>query len=105
MKGIEVQIDAEAINKQVSEAILDSALGKQLESAIDVLFRDYEFTTVLNKAVERELDRILSIKVREAFELPAVQKQVASVVLAKLTDKVMIELAGRAIDYMLRNRD
>lgn len=85
---IEVQIDAEQVNKHVTEAILNSTLGAKLKEAIEKSVNDtssgynrYGLGSVIEEVVKNEVRNVIMELIRTQY-----QHVIEEGVKAKLTE-------------------
>jgi len=90
---IKVDVDAEAVNQMVAQAILDSAIGTRIKQAADKVAREYSLSwqNHIRDAVRREVDRHIRDFVSGEFG-PLIKEKVREY----LTDEVAAELIDKA---------
>lgn len=98
---VELKIDSEAINKQVTEAIINSALGAQLQVEIDKALKEalqgtYNRDNVVKRVLDEELRRII----REVITAGDYQAQLRAKVLVFLADKSTDEIVSKALERL-----
>ena len=96
---IDVKVDAEAVQKMVVAAILNSALGEQVKKEIDKKVRDFcsGYQSGLGNLVGLELQRVVrEVLVEE--KLPELRAFVAE----KVTDHVTEAIFQRAWESFVR---
>lgn len=68
MSGLEIQIEAEQVNKMISDAILKSSIGKQVEEAVEKVVKDIRENSWNTKSwldssirtfIQQELDKVI----------------------------------------------
>jgi hypothetical protein len=100
--GIEVQVDADAVNKMVTDAILDSAIGATLREVVtkkvQELGRSYD--NPIEKAVDREVQLLVSSMVNEKFK-----PMIADRVTALMTDELVSRIATAAWENLIAQFD
>jgi hypothetical protein len=86
--SIKIDVDAEAVNKMVTDAILDSAIGETLRAVVskkvEALSKEY------NNPVELEVDRQIQLIVKDL-----VQEKFKPMIAAKVNELMTEELVGR----------
>lgn len=95
---IKVEIDAEAVNRQVAEAIVNSALGERVEKAVnDALGKGYfSGRDAIKDAIEHEVYEQARRIVREEFT-----EQIKEAVRAKATPELIEDAAQRFLTTSL----
>lgn len=93
--AFEVNIDAEAINKHVADAIIGSAIGAAIKAAIEKEVRalSSSYDNPLQAVIRDEIKRIAA-----SIILNEHQETIAATVREAMTDKVTGEIIGRIID-------
>jgi len=93
MTDVQVLIDAQKIESEVTQAILDSAIGTQLKKSLEKLAEQWKLGSYwqdnLTKIIEKEVNQIIHAKVREAIR-PHLEKNVDHLVTKELLDKLII---------------
>lgn len=105
---LEVKIDQEAVQAQVVQAIMNSAIGANLEKFVNEALlqsKDYHDKRSL---VQRAVDDAVTIEIRKlATEIVTAQRErIKELMLEKMTDEVLEKMAGAAWAVMegkLRN--
>lgn len=101
---IKVNIDAEAINKKVTDSILESAIGERLKEAIesqisDICVDKYNSPSVVTRIVKDIVtDRVRTIITEEKKD------EIEKLVTEKLTEDIMSEIVNNAWDAYFKNR-
>jgi hypothetical protein len=100
--GIEVQVDAEAVNKMVTDAILESAIGKTLREVVEKKVADLgrSYNNPIELAVDREVQVLVSSMVNEKFK-PLIAERVNELV----TEELVTRIAGAAWDSLIAQLD
>lgn len=91
---IRVDIDAEAVNRQVSDAIIKSALGKKLVEAVDNAVRSvvdgsYTSNSIVQSVVREEIRRHIGAILNEEEFSTRVREVVREQLETHLTDTVL----------------
>lgn len=98
---IELKIDPASIEKQVTEAIVASAFGKQLKEAIDSALKNmgssYSWDNQLKKFVEGQMVQI----VRETIETEY-KDAIVTQLRAKLTPELLSGLTDQVVNEAIR---
>jgi hypothetical protein len=93
-----VNIDSSLIESAVTAAIVNSAIGKHIEKAVDELLQK-GYNSPISTAVERViLDTAVKI-VSEEY-----QDKIKEAVRATLTDDLVNEVTRKMFDYMMKER-
>jgi hypothetical protein len=99
--GIEVQIDADAINGAVTQAIVDSMIGEQMKKAINEQLSPppnaYGRQSVVQTTVAIEVQRILQEMLREEPYLGKLRAAIEE----RMTDDVLDKVTGAAMEAFL----
>jgi len=92
MSDVTVLIDAEKIEHEVTQAILDSAIGTQLKKKLEELAEKWKIGAYwddnLKKVIEQEVNQIIRDKVREAIK-PHLEKNIARLVTPHLLNELI----------------
>lgn len=101
---IKVDIDAELINKKVSDSILESAIGTKLKEVIEeqvssICKDSYNSPSVVTKIVKD----IVVQKVREIISEEK-KEEIEKLVTEKLTEDIMADIVNNAWDSYFKNR-
>lgn len=86
--AIEVNVDADAVNKMVTDAILDSAIGKTLREVVEKKVKD--LGSSYNNPIEAAVDREVQLLV-----LKLVQEQFKPLIAARVNELMTEELVSR----------
>lgn len=99
MEPIKVAIDADAINKMVSEAILNSALGDAVKAAIDreVVKVTRAYDNPLDRLVEQEIARLVGQLLRDEYQ-ETLKKQLSAILAERVTSDLICELMYKALN-------
>ena len=99
---VKVDIDAEAINKHVADAIIDSAIGETLREEINNQVKALSkpiYDNPLKKVIEAEISKaIYQIVMKEMSD------DIRKAAREQLTDKILIEFCSKALDAMLEKQ-
>ncbi len=91
MSEVTVLIDAEKIQHEVTQAILDSAIGKQLKKTLEELAKKWNvggyWNNTLTKIVEDEVNSVIRTKVREAI-IPYLETNVPKLITPSLLEEL-----------------
>lgn len=100
--GIEVNVDAAAVNKMVTDAILESAIGATLREVVEKkvaeLGRAYD--NPIEKAVDREVQLLVSSLVNEKF-----RPMIATKVNELMTDEMVSRISQAAWENLVAQFD
>lgn len=100
---LKIDINPEEVNKFVSEAVINSSLGATLKDSVQRIIKDeYRFKQSIDNAVASEVQRLLTIMLRAALELPENQAKIRQAISTKLTDDMLLTLTSNALSYMLQ---
>lgn len=88
-----VDIDPEQINKEVSEAILKSAIGKQLKESIEKEVKNLGglYNNPMDTVIRGEVNKVIKELIAEKY-----QDQIRAEVEKHITDKVVSDITGKA---------
>lgn len=93
MSDVRVVIDAQKIEDEVTQAILDSVIGKKLKEKLEKLAEQWKIGEYwednLEKIIEGEVKLIIHAKVREAIQ-PHLKKNIDHLVTEELLNKLII---------------
>lgn len=100
--GIEVNVDADAVNKMVTDAILESAIGKTLREVVEKKVADLgeSYNNPIELAVDREVQLLVSSMVNEKFK-----PLIASRVTELMTDEMVSRISTAAWESLIDNFD
>lgn len=100
--GIEVNVDADAVNKMVTDAILESAIGKTLREVVEKKVADLSksYNNPIELAVDREVQLLVSSIVHEKF-----QPIIAARVNELLTEEMVTRIATAAWENLIAQFD
>jgi len=96
---VQVHVDAEAVNKMVADAILKSALGKQIEEAIKRQISS--LSTSYNNPLDAEISRMIASIAREQLQAEhgeTIRKRITTALAIKLTDEFIDRVVEKAAD-------
>lgn len=92
--------DPEAINKWIAEAVLESALGKNIRAHAQSVLGNYDF----KRAVEAQIRDIVLAEARSLVEKDeAMLKAIKDKVTEVLTPELITEIAQRATSKLARD--
>ncbi len=100
--GIEVQVDAEAVNKMMTDAILDSAIGKTLREVVEKKVAELgsSYNNPIAAAVDREVQLLVSSIVNEKFK-----PMIAARVQELLTEEMVTRISTAAWENLITQMD
>jgi hypothetical protein len=100
--SIEVNVDAAAVNKMVTDAILDSAIGKTLREVVEKKVADLgkSYNNPIELAVDREVQLLVSSMVNEKFK-PMIAAKVAEL----MTDEMVSRISTAAWENLIAQFD
>jgi len=100
--SIEVHVDADAVNKMVTDAILESAIGKTLREVVEKKVAELgrAYNNPIEAAVDREVQLLVLALVNQKFK-PAIEARVNELV----TDELMLRIATAAFESMVDQFD
>ncbi len=97
-----VTIDGNMVNEYVAKAILESALGAQLQTAMNKILsstgsyaRDDVFTEVIKEAIRTHVQNLL---VSNSEMVDLIRERIKVQVIEKMTDEVIDKLVDRAFN-------
>lgn len=110
-EGIKIEIDKDAVQRAIVDAVIKSSIGDELQKAVQKCFEPSSFfgadrRSVFEKIVEGEVQRIVGVVVRE--QLDARKPEIAEKVKAAISDEVLGKMLGAATDFIferLQSRD
>ncbi len=102
---IKIDISPEAINKAVSDAVLQSAIGKELHAGIESAIKSLDgrggtYQTAIRKAIEGEMLRIIRDTIRNEHA-----EMIAAKMREFITDEILNDVIKAAWDTMLEKFD
>ena len=99
---IEINVDSEAVEKAVVQAVIDSAIGEQMKTAIDKVLHQkggqFNMDRVLENAIASEIQRVIAIQIREIIAENT--DKIRAAVAPQLTDEILLRMSSVAIDFM-----
>ena len=102
MEGLKIDIDKTAVEKAVIQAVINSAIGTQMEKAIaDVLAAktgNFGMDRWLQNAITTEIQRSISIIIRQRIEEE--KEQIRAIVNRGLSDDVVLEITSAALEFI-----
>ena len=99
MPTIGVNIDADVINKFISDAILKSVIGEQINIIIRERLSDYNFKNTIGKVIDTTISQLV-YKILNEDHGEIMRKAV----LEKVSGEVVSELVGKALDNWLSTK-
>ena len=98
---VNVEINPDVVNKQVSEAIINSALGEKLKAAIEerlkeILKGGYTSQTVVERVIDEEVRNVI----RKMLQSDDYQGKMQAMVRSWFETKFKDELIGLALDRL-----
>ncbi len=97
---LKIDIDAEQIQQQVTEAILNSSLGVTISKAIESALSNYETKRIWEAAIKDEVRRVVVLEARKAVEHN--RSAIQEIVRKEIDDKAIQDIAARMIDWLYR---
>ena len=98
-----VNIDSEAAQQQVVQAILDSAIGDLIQTEINNLLNEktggYYGDRIIEAAVKKHINDVVAKIVREIID--AKQEEIKAIVTPMISEEVIKEMSSAAIEVML----
>jgi len=97
---LNVVIDAEAINREITEAIAKSAIGKSLTEEIERAVKrisESGYNSPIRSIIEREIAQIITTTLREE----PFQSQLKSAIQNKLNDALVESVTSAAFNALL----
>lgn len=100
--NIEVNVDADTVNKMVTDAILDSAIGKTLREVVEKKVAELAkpYNNPIELAVDREVQLLVSSLVNEKFK-----PMIAARVNELLTEEMVTRIATAAWENLIAQFD
>ena len=104
--GLRVMLDGDAVNRYVAEAVLKSALGQQLQQAVEALLdkKDGYFSTrgnVVKNIVEAELKGLVRDRLTGDEQIQAMLNATLKEV---ITERMTKEAVGRIVNRVFEDR-
>ena len=101
--NIDIKVDSEAVNAAVVQAVVDSAIGEQMQKAIKSVLEEkqhgrWNMDNALENALKAEIQRVIATQIREIITERA--DQIRDAVALKMTDEVLVSMSGAAVDFM-----
>ena len=99
MSDVPVSISPEAVNQYIAKAILDSAIGEQLQKCIEERLTDFRLGAAIERAVDAAISQIV-------FQLLSSEHgdELREAVKSKISGDIVADLAGKALDNWLESR-
>ena len=89
-----IDIDAEAVNKAISDAVLKSSIGVELKAAvkkhIDGFENEYKFRQAIDKMVEKQISHEIQTAMEQHRDL--IQEFVSKKLSTEMLDKIMEQM-------------
>ncbi|MHB8372222.1 MAG: hypothetical protein ACYDBI_05885 [Thermoplasmataceae archaeon] len=101
---MELNIDPEAINKMLVDAILKSALGKTLNESIDRVVTD--LSKSYNNPFDQEIKNVIRVEMAKILQTTykeQIAKKVKERVEAGITDEVLDRIIIKALEKVFSN--
>lgn len=102
-EGIEVKIDAEAVQKNVVQAIMKSAIGEEISKCITEILTEKEKSwdeqTILEKAIYDQINSCILLIIRD--EIQGRREELKAMMMPQLTDEAMLKMTTAAIESMM----
>ena len=100
----DINIDKDAVEKRITQAVLDSSIGDHINKAVSECFvSQYGRDSVLDRAIKDEVDRQVSLSIRAIIEDRS--EELKTAISEKLTDETLIQVATKALEWMIRKCD
>lgn len=98
---IKVNIDAEAINKQITEAVAKSAIGKEIKRVIEEKVKELStsYNNPLTRVVGLEIEKML----RQLIEEEYIGK-IKELVSKQMSDEFVKDILGKMWKVYVENR-
>lgn len=96
----QIAIDPAAVERAVSEAVVNSALGERLLTALREKFPSYQFDQVIKAAIDDEIRRIVVTELQTGDLADLLRAQTRAALTEQLTDEVV----GRIVTASLEAR-
>lgn len=96
---LEVNIDSAAVNKHVAEAILGSVVGEQIKKCIAEKMSSYTLKEAIQRVIDEEIGRIIHGLLKDEYA-----DTFKDAVKASMSQAIVDDLAGRAIDKFIESR-
>lgn len=89
--NIEVNVDADTVNKMVTDAIMDSAIGKTLREVVEKKVADLGkgYNNPIELAVDREVQLLVTSLVNEKFK-PLIATKVNELMTDELISRISL---------------
>lgn len=98
----EIKIDAEAVQQQIVQAVINGAVGKKIAEAASNLMSlkmnpsDYRSETVVDAAIRRVMEQVITEEALRAIRTEENMARVRALVVQKLTDDTL----GHMVDVV-----
>ena len=96
---MEIKVDAEQVNKVVSEAIINSVIGDRLRKSIEEQVKN------IDRYIDNPIKAVIDQHVKDAITFLVVNEylpQIREKVKAQLADEVVEKLTSQALERLLR---
>lgn len=89
---INVNVDAEAINKEITEAVAKSAIGKEIKRVIEEKVKELStsYNNPLSRVVGREIEKMLRQLIEEEY-----MGQIKEFVRKQMSDDFVKDILGK----------
>lgn len=98
---LELNLDAEAIQDAVTQAILDSALGETIKTTVQNTLTGYQSREIWRKAIADEVKRVAILESRKVIEVH--QDKIAEYVKEALSQETLKEITRRMIEQLFQD--
>ena len=98
----ELKIDPEMVNKTISESILKSTLGVQIEKAVKEQLKKFETSWSMQEFVDKAVAQEINSVIRAAVNEPPVRNRIKALVMEKVSDDLVNKLVDLGIDLAIK---
>ena len=95
--NLNVEVNPEEINKQITEAVAKSAIGVELSKTIEKKVKEMSasYNNPFDAIVKKEIEAIMTCIIRDEYK-----KQIQEQVRAKLSEKFVDEIISKMWDHV-----
>ena len=100
---VDVDFDAEEVTRQLSEAIMESAIGAQIKTQIDDYISKFGDVYKFKDAVNKTIDDKVKDCITNYINIPENHEAIKKVVLEKLTEENINKRVGEITEKLFRS--
>jgi len=97
---MELNLDADAINKFVTDAILKSALGEKIKKSVDEVLKDFEYS--YKNPVRELITDMIRIQIKGYMETPEVSAKIKEHIANKFTSEFIDEVLKKSVENAIK---